>query len=230
VETAQGGTLFLDDVESCPSPLQAKLLRFVEEKRFTPVGSTVEKSADVRIISASNQGLKERSLTGRFREDLYYRLADVTIQLPPLRETPEAIIPLSLKFLHETCDELGRDLPQLTDEARELLGTMAWPGNVRQLKSVIRRVALSSSTEVTAVEIALAVNEGLSPPLLQTGSSLCTSPPPFPCGMDALERWALEQALHFCGGKRMKTAAMLGMNYYTFRRRLEKHGITVGEE
>jgi DNA-binding NtrC family response regulator len=232
VETAQGGTLFLDDIESCPAPLQAKLLRFVEEKRFTPVGGTTEKSADVRIVSASNRGLKENSQAGHFREDLYYRLADVTIQLPPLRETPEAIVPLSLKFLHETCDELGRDLPQLPEESRALLVANSWPGNVRQLKSVIRRVALTTGASVTAADITVAVTDaaGAALTLPSPDSNLCPSPPPFPCSMDSLEKWSLEQALNFCGSKRMKTAMMLGMNYYTFRRRLEKHGITAGEE
>ena len=116
MEAAQGGTLFLDDVEACPREIQAKLLRFVEEKKFTPVGSTTEKSVDVRIISASNRDLKQETQSGRFREDLYYRLADITLTLPPLRETPDDIVPLARKFLLETCNELGRDLPSLDDQ------------------------------------------------------------------------------------------------------------------
>ncbi|MDD2308430.1 MAG: sigma-54 dependent transcriptional regulator [Desulfuromonadaceae bacterium] len=229
VEAADGGTIFLDDIESCPAELQGKLLRFVEEKKFTPLGSTVEKAVDVRIISASNRNLKEEALAGRFREDLYYRLADVTIPLPPLRETPDSVAPLALKFLRETCDELGRNLVFLDDEARSLLVSMPWPGNIRQLKSVIRRAALGAGSVIGAADIAtqeapVVTASGLA------GDSHFPVPPPFPCGMDKLESWSLEQALRFCGGKRMKTAAMLGMNYYTFRRRLEKHGITAGEE
>jgi DNA-binding NtrC family response regulator len=229
VEAAQGGTLFLDDIEACPLTVQAKLLRFVEEKCFTSVGSTAEKTVDVRVIAASNHNLKEEVTAGRFREDLYYRLADVTICLPSLREAPETILPLALRFLKETCDELGRSLPVLDDEVQELLGRMPWPGNIRQLKSVIRRAALNAGTVIGIAEIA---GSGDSPVMITTPLSGNTppAPPPFPCGIDVLEKWSLEQALRFCGGKRMKTAMMLGMNYYTFRRRLEKYGISTVEE
>lgn len=224
VETARGGTLFLDDIESCPPAVQAKLLRFVEEKRFTPLGGTTERTGNVRIVSASNHDLKQEVLAGRFRQDLYYRLADFVIALPPLRETRDAIVPLALKFLQETCDELGREIPPLDDEARSLLADGRWPGNIRQLKSVIRRASLAAGSTLTAADIAGALGEPPQAPPLPAGT-VTPLPPPFPCGMDTLEKWSLEQALRFCGGKRMKTAAMLGMNYYTFRRRLEKHGI-----
>ncbi|MHB8059106.1 MAG: sigma-54-dependent transcriptional regulator [Desulfuromonadaceae bacterium] len=229
VEAADGGTIFMDDIESCPAELQGKLLRLVEEKKFTPLGSTVEKTVDVRIIAASNRDLKEESLAGRFREDLYYRLADVTIPLPPLRETPDAVAPLALKFLQETCDELGRNLAYLDDDARNLLASMSWPGNIRQLKSVIRRAALGAGSVIGAADIKMQGDSAGVAPVMPAANGTAV-PPPFPCGMDELERWSLEQALRHCGGKRMKTAMMLGMNYYTFRRRLEKHGITTGDE
>lgn len=228
-EAAAGGTLFLDDIESCPTELQGKLLRFVEEKKFTPVGSTVEKRVEVRIIAASNRNLKEEALAGRFREDLYYRLADATISLPPLRETPTVIAPLALKFLRQTCDELGRKMAFLDEEASNLLVSMPWPGNIRELKSVIRRAALKGGNVIGVSDIDIHDDSAgvACTPSINNGAPV---PPPFPCGMDELERWSLEQALRFCGGKRMKTAMMLGMNYYTFRRRLEKHGITAGDE
>lgn len=228
-EAAVGGTLFLDDIESCPTELQGKLLRFVEEKKFTPVGSTVEKRIEVRIIAASNRNLKEEALAGRFREDLYYRLADATISLPPLRETPAAIAPLALKFLRQTCDELGRKMAFLDEEASNLLVSMPWPGNIRQLKSVIRRAALKGGNVIGVSDIDIHADSAgiVSTSPATNGTPV---PPPFPCGMDELERWSLEQALRFCGGKRMKTAMMLGMNYYTFRRRLEKHAITAVDE
>ncbi|MDA8430891.1 MAG: sigma-54 dependent transcriptional regulator [Geobacteraceae bacterium] len=228
-ENADGGTMFLDDIESCPTELQVKLLRFVEEKKFTPLGSTLEKKVDVRIIAASNCNLKQEALAGRFRHDLYYRLADTTISLPALRETPEAIAPLAQKFLRESCDELGRGLPLLEPDAYAALAGMPWPGNVRQLKSVIRRIALHAGNVIGAADITLqADSAGIIPATAADNGT--PAPPPFPCCMDTLERWSLEQALRYCGGKRMKTAMMLGMNYYTFRRRLEKHGIAAGEE
>ncbi|SLM28450.1 putative Nitrogen regulation protein NR(I) [Desulfamplus magnetovallimortis] len=254
LEAADGGTIFLDDIESCPKELQAKLLYFVENKRFMQLGSKVEKKIDVRIISASNRNLKDESLSGNFREDLYYRLADTTIKLPPLRETRDAIIPLALKFLRETCDELGTSLPFLDENACATLSSLPWSGNIRQLKSVIRRAVLNAGSIITAEDIAIHTDfediqaassqsdfkdMKINSQYIGTDSTNCVSitdsaqtfllvPPPFPCSLDKLERWAFEQALRYCDGKRMKAASMLGMNYYTFRRRLEKHGITEG--
>lgn len=224
VETAGGGTLLLDDIDACPPFIQAKLLRFVEEKRFLPLGGSAEKTGNVRIIAATNRNLKKEVATRQFREDLYYRLSDFIISLPPLRETQEAIIPLALKFLQETCNDLKRNIPTLDDQARALLTTSSWPGNIRQLKSVIRRAALSASEVISAATIREVIdkNETVAASDVHAGSCL---PPPFPCSMEMLEKWSLEQALNFCGGKRMKTASMLNMNYYTFRRKLEKHGI-----
>jgi len=230
IETVHGGTLFLDDIEACPPTIQAKLLRFVELKRFTPVGGTTEKTVDVRVISSSNCDLLEEVKAGRFREDLYYRLADMTISIPPLRETRDAIIPLSLQFLQETCDELGCEVPELSEEARQLLTAAPWPGNIRQLKSAIRRLALHAGDVIGSSDIAASIDGLHAVPPMDQGECSVGSPPPFPCGMNILEKWALEQALRFCHGKRMKTAMMLGMNYYTFRRRIEKYGIKANED
>lgn len=228
IETAAGGTLFLDDIETTPAAVQAKLLRCVEEKRFTPLGSSSEKTADVRVIASSNRNLKELTLNKLFREDLYYRLADFTLRLPPLRETPESILAMAQVFLRDTCSELKRNVPLLDDATAILLTSMSWPGNIRQLKSVIRRAALSANDILTPADITIdAVS--LETPIPSAIPSHKSTPPPFPCEMDRLEKWSLEQALLFCGGKRMKTAMMLGMNYYTFRRRLEKHDIAAGD-
>lgn len=227
-ERADGGTLFLDDIESAPPELQAKLLRFVEEKRFTPVGCQDEKKVDVRVITASNSDLKCEADAGRFRQDLYFRLADTVITLPALRSTPEAILPLALRFLRESCEELEIPVPLLEDAAVNLLTSLPWPGNVRQLKSIVRRAALESDRTIRAADIAALTDHPL-PAGGAPGAELPT-PPPFPCTMDTLERWLLEQALQFCGGRRMKTSAMLGMNYYTFRRKLEKYGLAPADD
>ena len=228
IETASGGTLFLDDIETAPTAVQAKLLRCVEEKRFTPVGSSIEKTADVRVIASSNCNLKDWANKRLFREDLYYRLADFTLRLPALRETPENIVPMALTFLRDTCAEIERDVPLLDETAALLLAGLPWPGNIRQLKSVIRRATLSAGQILTAADIRSDIDyhETIFP---LSDPATHSSPPPFPCEMDELEKWSLEQALLYCGGKRMKTATMLGMNYYKFRRRLEKHGIATGD-
>jgi DNA-binding NtrC family response regulator len=228
---ADGGTIFLDDIESCPVELQAKLLRFIEDKAFMPVGSSQEMKVNVRVIAASNKKLQQETETGRFRQDLYYRLADTVISLPLLRDTKEAIAPLALKFLQETCDELeSGSSPVLGEDAVQMLTNMPWPGNVRQLKSVIRRVALAAGDRITAADIAAVTDKEATVTEETIPSAPLSSLPPFPCSMNTLETWVLEQALAHCNGMRMKTAAMLGMNYYTFRRRLEKHGITCDEE
>ncbi|MEI7591356.1 MAG: sigma-54 dependent transcriptional regulator [Deltaproteobacteria bacterium] len=229
VETAGGGTIFLDDIEACDPAVQAKLLRLVEDKSFIPVGGSVEKRHDVRFLVASNRDLKKAVEAKQFREDLYYRLADVTISMPSLREMPEAILPLAHKFLRETCDELGRNPPLLDDDAGLALTAMPWPGNIRQLKSFIRRAVLDSDTVITGADIT-GTDVAVSAPQQTLRTDTQSSPPPFPCCMDALEKWLFEQALRFCDGKRMKTAMMLKMNYYTFRRKLTKHGLLAGEE
>jgi DNA-binding NtrC family response regulator len=188
-----------------------------------------QKRSDLRIISASNRNLKQDVLAGSFREVLYYRLADVTISLPALREVPQSVVPLALRFLRETCSDLGDDLPYLDQQACDYLAAMPWPGNIRQLKSVMRRAALNAGSCIGAADFALRLSDATVAPR-PTADRRNSAPPPFPCAMDNLETWSLEQALSYCGGKRMKTAAMLGMNYYTFRRRLEKHGIAIKEE
>lgn len=227
-ERADGGTLFLDDIESAPQELQAKLLRFVEEKRFTQVGGAEERKIDVRIIAASNLNLKEEAAAGRFRQDLYYRLADTVISIPSLRSTPEAIFPLALRFLRESCDELGLPSPLLDDAAINLLTALPWPGNIRQLKSLMRRVVLETDGVIKSSDIEALADLPVKPE--EPTSAEILLPPPFPCTMETMERWTLEQALRHCGGKRMKTAAMLAMNYYTFRRKLEKYGLAGTEE
>lgn len=228
VESAQGGTLLLDDIDACPPAIQVKLLRFVDQKRFMPVGGTIEKTGDVRIISATNQDLKLKISSNRFREDLYYRLSDFIISLPPLRESRDSIISLAVKFLKDTCNELNRNVPMLDGEVSTMLASESWPGNIRQLKSVIRRAALDAGDTITASTIRKAMGETNRLSSSPESGGTCL-PPPFPCVMSSLEKWSLEQALQFCNGKRMKTAAMLGMNYYTFRRKLEKHGIPLNK-
>lgn len=230
VETAQGGTLFLDDVDACPPEIQAKLLRFVELKQFTPVGGVAEKTVDLRIIASSNCDLLQAVQEGHFRKDLYYRLADVIIALPPLRDNRDAIVPLALKFLQETCEAMGRDLPVLDHDACGFLSKANWPGNIRQLKNVLRRAALKAGTTISHDVLSTCMDGLATNSPTERWCAVAPLPPPFPCSMDALEKWALEQALQFCEGKRMKTATMLGMNYYTFRRRLAKHCLEGGEE
>lgn len=216
---AHGGTLFLDDIDAAPPGAQAKLLRAVEEKRFYPLGSTVMKAADVRVLSASNLPLKREVAAGRFREDLYYRLADLVLTVPPLRERPEDIRDLARVFLSEAAADLRIPQPALDAEAEAVLGSFAWPGNLRELKTVMKRAALAAAGAVTA-----AILRGV----LDSETLPAPQPAEGPAGAEvttlrAAERRALEQAVAASGGKLMQAARLLGIDYKRFRRLMARH-------
>jgi NtrC-family two-component system response regulator AlgB len=142
VEAAEGGTLFLDEIGELPPGLQAKLLRFLQEKQFERVGETRTRSADVRVIAATNRDLAADVKSGRFREDLLYRLNVVEIVVPPLRERPEDVLPLARGFLAQFARAARRPAMELSRAAEEALLQHAWPGNVRELRNAMERVAI----------------------------------------------------------------------------------------
>ena len=151
VAAAEGGTLFLDEIGDLPMSLQPKLLRLLQEKQYERVGETKSCSANVRIIAATNRDLKSEVAAGRFREDLFYRLNVIAIDVPALRGRPAHIMGTAEAFLDTICAELGRECPRLTFEARRLLENYPWPGNLRELRNVIERaVILSSGPELDA--------------------------------------------------------------------------------
>jgi NtrC-family two-component system response regulator AlgB len=142
VEAADGGTLFLDEIGEISPGLQAKLLRFLQDKQFERVGETATRFADVRVIAATNRDLEADVLAGRFRQDLLYRLNVVEIRMPALRERPEDIVPLAERFLDFFARAAARPLPELSPAAREALRAYAWPGNVRELRNAIERAVI----------------------------------------------------------------------------------------
>lgn len=144
IETANSGTLFLDEISEMDSSLQAKLLRFIQENEFTPLGSNEPVKANVRIIGATNKNLSEAVSNGSFREDLYYRFNVVQIKIPPLRERKEDIPLLIKHFLRETSEKLETGRKELSKEARALLLKYEWPGNVRELENAIKRACVLS--------------------------------------------------------------------------------------
>ncbi|MBK9131174.1 MAG: sigma 54-interacting transcriptional regulator [Gammaproteobacteria bacterium] len=152
-QAADGGTLFLDEIGDMPLALQAKLLRVLQEKEIRPVGSTVSIPVDVRIISASHQDLEELVKNRRFREDLYYRLNVVRLEIPPLRERPEDIQPLANHFLRQIARGSTTPARSFSAEAMEFLLTAPWPGNVRQLLNVVEHTATLCSTPVIPVSL-----------------------------------------------------------------------------
>jgi len=150
---ADGGTIFLDEIGELPLDVQAKLLRFVQEKEIHPVGATSSKQVDVRIIAATNRDLATEAAAGRFREDLYYRLKVVTLTAPPLRERPADIFPLATHFLEKFAVQYEKGVRRFSNEAEELLLSHGWPGNVRELQNSILRAVVLSNAETIGPEL-----------------------------------------------------------------------------
>jgi NtrC-family two-component system response regulator AlgB len=151
VAAAEGGTLFLDEIGDLPMAIQPKLLRLLQEKQYERVGEAASRSANVRIIAATNRDLKGEVAAGRFREDLFYRLNVIAIDVPSLRGRMGQIMAAAEAFLAAICSQLGRPSPGFTNEARRILETYAWPGNLRELRNVVERAAILSSGEALAV-------------------------------------------------------------------------------
>ena len=221
-QTAQGGTLFLDDIDTTPPAIQAKLLTVVETGRFFPFGSSTPLHADVRVIAASNRDLAAEVAAGRFRQDLFYRLGDVVLTIPPLRERPEDVEWLADILLVETSAELGTPPVSITDEALAELKAAPWPGNVRELRSTLRRVILFSDGDVTAGAVRQVLAGDPAPKVPTQGS---VPAPPESLLLSDLEAWGVRRALEASGGKRLKTAEALGVTYKTLRAMLDRYGI-----
>jgi two-component system, NtrC family, response regulator AlgB len=152
VEAAEGGTVFLDEIGEISPGLQAKLLRFLHEKRFERVGENRTRTADVRVTAATNRDLETAVKEGRFREDLLYRLNVVEIAVPPLRDRPEDVLPLAQGFVAFFARQVRRAPPALSPAAQKLLGAWPWPGNVRELRNVLERAVILSPGAVLEPE------------------------------------------------------------------------------
>lgn len=153
-EEADGSTIFLDEIGEMPKEAQVRLLRVLETGKFSRVGASQQQQVDVRIVAATNKNLAEEVQAGRFRKDLYYRLSTVLIDIPPLRERPDDILPIFETFLHEFSKEYNSSHKTLTPEAEEILTSYRWPGNVRELRNVAEQVTvLLRDEEVTADEL-----------------------------------------------------------------------------
>ena len=215
-EEADGGTLFLDDID-CASPVtQAKILHAVEQKNYYPIGGTKRVEVDIRVITASNRDLLQEAHKGNFREDLYYRLCDMVITLPPLRERGGDIAVLARTFLHEVSLELDKAPPRITSDALLMLNRYPWPGNLRELKSVMKRAALFAKETLTSVDVSRVLS-GVNTTTAEIG-------PARPQTLKELKCQAIDQALLATDGKKMEAARLLDVNYSSFKRMLEKYG------
>jgi len=214
---ARGGVLFLDEIAEIPLPTQAKLLRFIEEKVYEPLGSTVKTRVDARIICATNKELGALVREGRFREDLYYRINTITIRIPPLRERPEDVPLLAEHFLRHYSLALGRGTLEFSDEVRAILRGHAWPGNVRELRNVIERAVVLCAGPVVTTE---SLPQELVRPRDPAEAGLAPE-----SKLEQLEKAALVEAMRRNTGNISSAARDLGISRDTLRYRVRKYGL-----
>jgi len=224
VEEAHAGTFFLDEVGDLPMPLQAKLLRVLEEKKIRRVGETRPRPVDVRFVSATNKNLEREIEAGRFREDLYYRLKIVSLELPALRERAEDIPPLVNHFLDEFSKSMGRSRPFFSPPALELMLEYPWPGNVRELQSEVQRCLIMTGDGQVIGE------EALSPIINPRGKRHSQGSRGFLAAKAEFERRFLREALARCGYHRTRTAAEIGLTRQGLFKLLKKHNIPGDDE
>ena len=217
LETASGGTLFLDEIGELPPAIQVKLLRFLQEQRLQRVGGRQELQVDTRLVAATNANLKELIDNGKFREDLYFRLAVVTIRLMPLRERGEDIVFLGREFLQTYANQSGRTKMVFAPDALRAMSCYSWPGNVRELQNRVKRgVIMASGSRVTAKDLELERHR-------EVVSSAATT---LRQAREHVEREMVEQALKKNSGKITSAAAELGISRPTLYELMEKLGIS----
>lgn len=221
IESAEGGTFFLDEIGEMKLDLQAKLLRVLQEKTYERVGGNQTLSCDVRWIAATNRNLPELVGEGLFREDLYHRLAVFPVELPPLRERRDDIVPIANTLLRRIAEDLGHDEVILSSEAEKAITTWDWPGNVRALSNALERAAILADGEPIGLEhIQPPHQAGVS---LPSESSVSSDEPQ---SLADLEREAIINALASVDGNRRKAAEILGIGLRTLYDKLKKYDIS----
>jgi len=226
-EVADGGTLFLDEVTTLPLELQSKLLRVLETLEVRRVGGVRDKKVDIRILAAANVDLGIEVREGRFREDLYYRLAVVTIRLPPLRERGDDPVLLARHFLTTLGKEYGLERVDLLPEGVAAIRRHPWPGNVRELRNAIERALLLGGGQDIGPEV-LALHESPSAVAAPTGDA--AGPLPFPATLEEIERAAARAAVERCEGNKSEAARLLGTTRTRLYRLLKNDGDHAAEE
>jgi two-component system NtrC family response regulator len=215
VEYADGGTLFMDEVGDLPQSLQAKLLRFLQERTIERLGGRQEISVDVRVICATHQDLKHKIQMGEFREDLFYRISEVTIIIPPLRERNGDSTLLAWAFLDKYGRQRGRPLRGFTEEAVNTIESYGWPGNVRELENCVKRAVIMAEGNMIG-------SEDLGLPGTTTGKSMPVSLREV---REEAEGQAVRRALLLCDQKVAQAADMLGVSRPTLYDLMEKYGL-----
>lgn len=217
---ADGGTLFLDEIGEISPAVQVKLLRFLQERTFERVGGNETLKVDVRIIAATNRDLPAEVAAGRFREDLFYRLNVVNIEMPPLRARPSDIIPLATHFLRKYAEENGKNVTSFDESATKRLLAYRWPGNVRELENVVERaLVLCDGQRISEKHLPVGIGAPPRGAMHIPGATL-----------DEIERYAILTTLEACGGSTTKAAQMLDISVRKIQYRLHEYGLAEGRQ
>jgi DNA-binding NtrC family response regulator len=229
-EEASGGTLLLDEIADLPLDVQAKLLRVLEEKEFYPVGDSQARKVDVRVIAATNRSLEKLCENGQFRQDLYFRLATISINIPPLRERKEDIVLLANYFMQICNKKYGKNFRRLSNDAIQILLGHPWKGNVRELKNALERVALlEDGTEVRVIHLDF-LGPARKPPAppktaQEQGGFLPSAIPASGIRLDEVIKHLIATAYQQTNKNQVQTAKLLGITRNTLLYRLKKYGI-----
>jgi transcriptional regulator with PAS, ATPase and Fis domain len=216
IEAAEGGTLFLDEIGDLPLAIQLKLLRFLESREFYRVGESIPKTADVRIIAATNKQMEKAIQEQRFREDLYYRLNSARVILPPLRERQEDILPLVEYMTAQCCQQMQKAPKKISQSAQTLLQEYSWPGNVRELRNVVESAVLVSDGEyITISDLPMHLQQYATGHREELSVKVVGR-------IDEAEREVIHAALRETNGDKASAAKRLGISVRTLYRKLEK--------
>jgi two-component system response regulator HydG len=216
IETASGGTLFLDEIGEISQAIQVKLLRVLQERAFERVGGNETVTVDTRIVAATNRDLAAMVAEGKFREDLFYRLNVVHIEMPPLRLRDGDVLLLANHFLHRFAQENEKEIAGFTDEARARILHHRWPGNVRELENAVERaVVLCQGGPLDADDLPVELAPVPKGTVRVPGSTMAD-----------IERWAILSTLDACGGSTTRAAELLQISVRTIQYRLQEYGIT----
>jgi transcriptional regulator with GAF, ATPase, and Fis domain len=224
VQSAHQGTLFLDEVGELPLAIQAKLLRFIESSEFQRVGATGIEKVDVRLIAATNQDLRQKIAKGTFREDLFYRLHIIPLEIPPLRERTGDFPLLLNHFTHELATSYQLEAPSYSKSALKCLAAYKWPGNVRELRNFCERMIILLAGKTIELEnIPLEIRKPLNP--IEDHSGNMISLPDTGISLEKVEIELIQQALDKTAGNRSKAARLLGLTRDTLLYRMKKYSL-----
>lgn len=217
LQIANGGTLLIDEIQNMSPTIQSKLLRVIDQRKVVRLGSVEPESIDIRIIAATNVDIAKAAAEKIFREDLFFRLGEIIIKIPPLRQREEDIPVLAGRFCRETCEELDKDIREFSEDAINYLKHYSWPGNVRQLKNTIRRAVLFCDGKVIRAEDLKA--------LLSEGTHRTDEPQMTGLTLKDAERRAIKKALELAKGNKTKAASFLQTDYTTLLRKIKEFNL-----